>query len=481
MRPAPPTRYAELDRPARRRPTPRCAGAYPGERAGRQPVHTVYVPADRFAPDWSREWGAQRAGRAATSTRRCRSPTELADRVAAKLAREPIEDLRIDFEDGYGVRDDDEEDAAVRAAAAALARPARGRRSSGMRIKSLEAADPAPRACAPSTCSSTRSARCRPASWSPCPRSARVDQVEAMVAALRTAGAGVRAARRRAALRDADRDAAGGARRGRHGHRRPDDHAADGRCTGLHYGTYDYSAARRHRRRRTRRWTTRPPTTPRRSCRWPPPAPACGSPTARPTSCRSATPRRCTRPGQLHARLVRRSLERGFYQGWDLHPAQLPTRYAATYAFFRDGVRRGGRPAARATWTAAAAPACWTSRRPRGRWPASCCAAWTAARSTRPRSAFERSRAGEPMTVRLRAALPAGGPARRASARPRSASRRTDRRHRAVRASRGPDSTSATTPCCCRAWSTPTCTSTSPAAPSGRASPPPPGPPRPAA
>ena len=39
----------------------------------------------------------------------------------------------------------------------------------------------------------------------------------------------------------------------------------------------------------------------------------------------------------LHYRLVRRSLERGFYQGWDLHPAQLPTRYAATYAFFRDG------------------------------------------------------------------------------------------------------------------------------------------------
>ena len=40
---------------------------------------------------------------------------------------------------------------------------------------------------------------------------------------------------------------------------------------------------------------------------------------------------------ELHARLVRRSLERGYYQGWDLHPAQLPTRYAATYAFYRAG------------------------------------------------------------------------------------------------------------------------------------------------
>src|SRR5690606_24908885 len=39
----------------------------------------------------------------------------------------------------------------------------------------------------------------------------------------------------------------------------------------------------------------------------------------------------------LHARLVRRSLERGFYQGWDLHASQLPTRYLATYAFYREG------------------------------------------------------------------------------------------------------------------------------------------------
>jgi citrate lyase beta subunit len=38
---------------------------------------------------------------------------------------------------------------------------------------------------------------------------------------------------------------------------------------------------------------------------------------------------------RLHARLVGRALERGLYQGWDLHPAQLVTRYVATYAFFR--------------------------------------------------------------------------------------------------------------------------------------------------
>jgi hypothetical protein len=35
---------------------------------------------------------------------------------------------------------------------------------------------------------------------------------------------------------------------------------------------------------------------------------------------------------------VRRSLEGAFYQGWDLHPAQLPTRYAAVFAFFLEGL-----------------------------------------------------------------------------------------------------------------------------------------------
>ncbi len=43
-------------------------------------------------------------------------------------------------------------------------------------------------------------------------------------------------------------------------------------------------------------------------------------------------------PGPAHARLVRRSLERGFYQGWDLHPAQLASRHAATFGFFREGL-----------------------------------------------------------------------------------------------------------------------------------------------
>ena len=41
---------------------------------------------------------------------------------------------------------------------------------------------------------------------------------------------------------------------------------------------------------------------------------------------------------RLHAQHVRHSLTTGFYQGWDLHPAQLPSRYATVYAFFIEGL-----------------------------------------------------------------------------------------------------------------------------------------------
>jgi hypothetical protein len=41
---------------------------------------------------------------------------------------------------------------------------------------------------------------------------------------------------------------------------------------------------------------------------------------------------------KLHYGHVRHSLEHAYYQGWDLHPAQLPTRYAALYAFFLEGL-----------------------------------------------------------------------------------------------------------------------------------------------
>jgi hypothetical protein len=100
------------------------AARYPGERAGRQPVHTVYVPADRFHPDLVAAHGV--AALAATDEHAVRllalvdDDRDRVDRVRAKLRREPVEDLRIDFEDGYGTRSD--EDGDVRRAAAGFYR-----------------------------------------------------------------------------------------------------------------------------------------------------------------------------------------------------------------------------------------------------------------------------------------------------------------------------------------------------------------------
>lgn len=62
---------------------------------------------------------------------------------------------------------------------------------------------------------------------------------------------------------------------------------------------------------------------------------------------------------KLAADHIRHALRRGIYQGWDLHPAQLPVRFAATYAFFLEShpdmavrLRRFVERDARATLTA---------------------------------------------------------------------------------------------------------------------------------
>ncbi|HCA87565.1 MAG TPA: aldolase, partial [Streptomyces sp.] len=100
------------------------ARRFPGDPGTRQPVHTVYVPGDAFAADTVRSWGDralaaldEHAPDAGTLAAVLGIDPALAgpvhERVRAKLEREPVEDLRIDFEDGYGARPDAEEDAAA--------------------------------------------------------------------------------------------------------------------------------------------------------------------------------------------------------------------------------------------------------------------------------------------------------------------------------------------------------------------------------
>lgn len=107
--------------------------AYPGDQGRRQPVHTFYGGAHLFKADTSRRLGvlAQKsleeyAPDAGTFARALGLPAALAEpvyqRVAEKLVREPVEDFRIDFEDGYGHRPDAEEDRHAAEAAAELAK-----------------------------------------------------------------------------------------------------------------------------------------------------------------------------------------------------------------------------------------------------------------------------------------------------------------------------------------------------------------------
>ena len=127
---------------------------YPGARTGRQPVHSVYVPADRVHSGLAADWGHQalaaldehapRAADLAAATGL--SEDAVADalpRVRAKLAEDPVEDLRVDLEDGYGDRGDQEEDTHVLSAADALVTDlAKGQAPAyfGTRMKGMEAA-----------------------------------------------------------------------------------------------------------------------------------------------------------------------------------------------------------------------------------------------------------------------------------------------------------------------------------------------------
>ncbi|MEU4558066.1 aldolase/citrate lyase family protein [Actinoplanes sp. NPDC023936] len=297
---------------------------YPGERAGRQPIHTVYIPADRLSsyPDW----GSEALKAMDENDFPWPDPT-----IRAKLELEPIEDLRVDFEDGYGVRDDDQEDAAVRSAATILARGPRPP-FLGIRIKSLEAA---------TRHRSLRTLDLFLDSYQELftitlPKVSGTDQVSAMVTLCEKLERGyglsegtltfeIQVELPSAVL------AADGTATVAHLIT-----AAGGRCTGLHYGTYDYSAAAGV-------------AAAYQSMEHPAAdyAKAVMQAAAAQTGVRLSDgstnvlpvgpPAAVREAWQLHHRLVRRSLERGFYQGWDLHPAQLPSRYAATYQFFRDG------------------------------------------------------------------------------------------------------------------------------------------------
>ena len=330
------------------------ATTYPGEGGRRQPVHTVYVPADTYTADLPERWGREALNLVAANggvAELCRSlgvteelSAEIAPRVEAKLASEPIEDLRLDFEDGYGNRGDDAEDAeAVRAARelAGAVDDGRAPAFAGLRFKCFE--EPTRR----------RGVRTLDLFLSTLlehgdlpnnlvitfPKVSTVSQVEAMVAvceAYETA-AGLPPGRLRFEIQvetpqliigsDGRLPVAAAIA------------AGAGRVTALHYGTYDYSASLGVSAEYQS--LAHPAADFAKEVMQVAVAGtgvhlADGSTNVLPVG----SPEQVQAAWRLHHDLVRRCLERAYYQGWDMHPGHLPTRFIANFAFYREGFGR---------------------------------------------------------------------------------------------------------------------------------------------
>jgi citrate lyase beta subunit len=333
----------------------RVAQQFPGDSSARQPVHVVYGGAHLFKADAASKLGAvalrtlqEHAPDAATLAAAVGIDPALASRiyprVVDKLTREPVEDFRIDFEDGFGNRPDREEDEHAQLAAAEVAVGLKAGTlppSIGIRIKPLN--DELKRRSLRTldlflTTLLGRSGGAMPPNFVvTLPKIMAPEQVEALAAACdafeywRGLPSGtlkfelmiettqsVFAADGSVALPHLI--AKGG-----------------GRIVAAHFGTYDYTAAcgitaaHQHMLHPvcdfakhvmqvalagTGIWLSD------------------GATNVMPIGSREVI----HRAWRLHAEHVRHSLVTGFYQGWDLHPAQLPSRYAAVYAFFLEGL-----------------------------------------------------------------------------------------------------------------------------------------------
>ncbi|HXD29058.1 MAG TPA: aldolase [Arthrobacter sp.] len=322
------------------------ARAYPGPSPARQPVHTAYVPADAFTADLAADWGrraldaAAAAGGVAALTRAI-GVDVAADLVETKLTAEPIEDLRLDFEDGYGHRPDAEEDAdAVRAAQEVNRAVAAGTAPPfiGIRFKCLEAPTRARglRTLDLFIGALVESGGLPDGLVLTLPKVSTVAQVEAMVYVCERLEAAHRLTPRR--LRFEVQMETPQLILGADGTVPCAQviHAGAGRVSSLHYGTYDYSASLGIAA--AYQSMEHPAADYAKSVMQVAVAGtgvhlSDGSTNILPVG----DPEHALEAWKLHARLVRRHLERGIYQGWDLHPAQLPTRFLATYAFYRDG------------------------------------------------------------------------------------------------------------------------------------------------
>lgn len=381
------------------------AAQYPGPRGDRQPVHVVYGGAHLFRADTAARLGEKALeainadapdfvtfakaielpgmdqlgvsqDSVASLARAIRKDPEAArrenraawfaftlyQRVLEKLRREPVEDFRIDFEDGFGNRPDEEEDRFAASSAAELAKGLEARTLPpfiGLRIKPFNEE------------LRTRSIRTLdifltellgrtggklPQNFFITLPKVTIPEESAALAAVCSrleSALGLRANTLQVELMIETPQSIFN-QRGEI-NLLPFANALQGRCVAAHFGTYDYTAGRgitaAHQHMThfacdfareamqvafagTGIWLSDGAT----NILPVPIHPPGKDPSALSASQIDENRAAIHRAWKLHYDHIRHSLVNGFFQGWDLHPAQLVTRYAAVYSFFLESL-----------------------------------------------------------------------------------------------------------------------------------------------
>lgn len=324
---------------------------FPGDSERRQPVHTVYGGAQIFKRNSAVRLGelalkavSEFAPDSASLAKALQLDSVMAQRVyermLEKLKREAIEDFRIDFEDGYGNRPDSEEDGHAASTAEEVAIGLKEKTLPpfiGIRIKTfsdeLAARSMRTLDIFVSTLLEKSGGVLPPNFVVTLPKVVHREQVVALCKLLSAIelrnGLAPKTLKMEVMVETTQSIFS------------PDGgtsllgfvEAAEGRCIAAHFGTYDYTAscnitaAYQHMNH-----------------------PACdfarmvmqntlagtgvtlsdGATNVMPVGDKDSV----YRAWKLAYDHIRHSLEIGFYQGWDLHPAQVPIRYAAMYSFF---------------------------------------------------------------------------------------------------------------------------------------------------
>jgi citrate lyase beta subunit len=332
------------------------AHSFPGASPARQPVHTVYGGAQLFTAQTASRMSetslkslnehAPDGDALAAALGQSKGPLWkiVHSRVAAKLKREAVEDFRIDYEDGYGNRPEAEEDGHAESVALEVAK---GMKEDtlppfiGIRIKPFneENVQRSTRTLDIflSTLLHATDGKLPPGFVVTLPKitiTAQSTALAEMLGVIEERNELPQGTLKFELMVETTQSILG--EDGRCPLRQFVE-AGQGRCIGAHFGTYDYTAGcgitAAHQ-------TMANPVCDfakhmmQVSLAGTPIMLSDGATNIMPVGDRDAV-HRAWRLSYSH---IRHSLETGFYQGWDLHPAQLPVRYAAVYAFFLESL-----------------------------------------------------------------------------------------------------------------------------------------------